>query len=380
MKITSKELKYVLLTAVPLIILLFGGCTVLPDSSPRTIVSSSLPVEMLWQSQVDEAVNQQPFFVDDLVIVSTSRAIYGLDAKPGRQRWTHTTVRQPSPAPMAIAEDKVIYGNNEGKVTILDATTGEMLWQRELREGVNKNIFVTSLIVNEGIVYTASQPTTIVAFDMDTGEAIWSIPDGAQYGIPSRAARLFLDGDNLYVFTTGLHVLEATTGEVKQSNKENIKPEQLFEGRFYGRSWVRETNGLDLVAKLKSPSTRKWEGSCENFIPPYTFTEKYFYAAGRCGGVYALDYKTYRIKWQYRPEVLARSQPALYRGKLFVLFHDGEIHAIDPQTGNNQGVLKTNRELPEYFTTSMGVVANQDILITTFNDKDVWAFCEKPCF
>lgn len=123
-----------------------------------------------------------------------------------------------------------------------------------------------------------------------------------------------------------------------------------------------------------------WESSCENFVPPYTFTEKYFYAVGRCGGMYALDYQMYKIRWEYRPEVLARSQPAIYRDRLYVLFHDGEIHVVDPQTGKNQGILKTNLKLPEYFTTSMGIVANQDIIVTTFNDRDVWAFCESPCF
>ena len=380
MKTTSKELKYFLLSATPLIFLLFGGCTVLSGSPTRTIVSSSLPVEILWQSQVDETVNQQPFITDDLVIVSTNRAIYGLDIKTGQQRWKHSTMRQPSPAPMTIAENKVIYGDHEGKVSVLDTTTGETLWQRELREGINYSIFVTSLIVDDGVVYAASQPTAIAAIDLDMGEFIWSIPDGSQYGIPSRAALLFLDGKSLYVFTTGLHILDAATGEIKGSSSKNTTPDQFFEGRFYGHNWVRETNGLELIATLKSPSTRMWESSCENFVPPYTFTTKYFYAVGGCGGLYALDYQMYKIRWQYRPEVLARSQPAIYRDRLYVLFYDGEIHVVDPQTGNNQGILKTNLKLPEYFTTSIGVVANQEIVVTTFNDRDVWAFCESPCF
>lgn len=223
MKIVSKELKYALFGAAPLIFFLACGCTVLSSSPTRTIVSSSLPVEILWQNQVDEAVNQQPFIADDKVVVSTSRAIYGLDIKTGRQRWKHATVRQPSPAPMTIAKNKVVYGDNEGKVSVLDVTTGEMLWQRELREGVNYSIFVTSLIVNDGVVYAATQPTAIAAFDLGTGEAIWSIPDGSQYGIPGRAARIFLDRDSLYVFTTGLHILDAATGEVKRFSKEKYK-------------------------------------------------------------------------------------------------------------------------------------------------------------
>ncbi len=69
---------------------------------------------------------------------------------------------------------------------------------------------------------------------------------------------------------------------------------------------------------------------------------------------------------------------------MYALFKDGEIHAINIRSGEEEGVLKINHGLLGAVTnaefTSRGIVANEFVIIATFNDKNVWALCEPPCF
>lgn len=348
--------------------------------SPRKIISSSLPAELLWQTRVDEPINIFPVVTDNLVVVATDRAIYGLAIATGQKRWEHIPDHRTSLAP-TISAMKVIYGSRNGQITTLDMTTGEVIWQRKIREAGISDI--TSLVATDELVYVATQPTGIGAIELQSGEIKWWVA-GADHNIPGRAARLFLGDNELYLFTTGLHVLDPLTGVIKRSVPQNIKPAQLVRNRFYASRWVREAKTLNLINELTSPSYQFLKGSCESFRLPYTFSEDQFYAVGQCGGVYALDIKSNQIIWRYREDIGAQSSTDIYEGNLYVLFDDGEIHAIDLQTGQEQGVLKTNLEIPGSVRNasflSRGIVANENVLIITFNDENVWAFCEHPCF
>jgi outer membrane protein assembly factor BamB len=357
--------------------LLSAKIPVSTEVSPRNIVSSSLPAELLWQIEVDESVSTAPIITENIVIVPTRLALYGLDITTGQQLWKYESGPHPSPPPIISTGKSVIYGEGNS-VFALNIETGDIVWQHKIRSND-----VKSIVIGQRTVYVVAQPTQIDALDIDTGKLVWSL-NGYENGIETRGPSLFRRGNDLYLFTTEVHVLNAETGEIKQVIPEDLIPKQLVSDRFYADWWIREAGTLNLIAELEAPNNKSGENSCRNFKAPYAFLGNLFYAVGHCGGVYALDIKSNRIKWRYREDIAGETPIAIYKGRLYVLFDNGEIHAIDPQIGQESGVLKTNREIPGFVSDasflSRGVVANENVLITTFNDKNVWAFCEKPCF
>jgi outer membrane protein assembly factor BamB len=199
-----------------------------------------------------------------------------------------------------------------------------------------------------------------------------------------RATKLFLENNTLYVQTPlRVHLLDASTGEVKESLRNDVVATQLVDGRFYNSTSVRSAKTLREIKHLRSPSTRILDGGCDHFRLPYTFFEEQFYAAGQCGGVFALDLEHYQIQWEYRSEFLAATPTAVYHNRLYALFEDGEIHAINLETGQGEGMLRTTWDLGggayNGDLTSRSVVSNEDIVVVTFNERSVWAFCEMPC-
>ena len=82
------------------------------------------------------------------------------------------------------------------------------------------------------------------------------------------------------------------------------------------------------------------------------------------------------VKWQ-------GGEVRRYQDHLYVLFNDGTIRAIDTKSGEERGVLQTNKRTPGRIRNSdwhaSGLVSNESVLVATFNDQDIWAFCQEPC-
>lgn len=331
-------------------------------------------MDIKWQSEVDEPAARPPMFTTSRIVVLSNRAIYGFDIETGKRHWKRNLSLLPTLIPINATDNMIIYGGQDGQVTAIQAETGKELWQHRLGNRPYNNYDVTSILIdNEDTIYITSQPTAVEALDLQTGQVRWSMTDSAKYNIPGRGARLFLENNQLYLVTTEVHVIDPVSGEVKQAIQENILGvAQLFNGKFYGPNWVRDADTFLLTSRIESPSEREFYDGCSRFEPPYIFSGRLFFALGRCGGVYALDIEDNEIQWKYRSDLIGQSPMTIYREHLYVLFENGEIHIVDPQTGEGQVAIKTGQSLPR--TRAVGVVANQNILVTTFGEKAVWAF------
>lgn len=110
----------------------------------------------------------------------------------------------------------------------------------------------------------------------------------------------------------------------------------------------------------------------------YLFYEDRYFAVNECGGVYALALTDNTVLWKYRPDLSGESPLAKHDQSLYVMFANGEIHAIAPDIGENKGTLITNLRLPGWVEaanfTSRGITSNGFTLIATFNDTNIWGF------
>ena len=118
---------------------------------------------------------------------SADDKVYCLDAKTGRELWTHYTDGPVRLAP-TIQGTRLYVGSDDGLVYCLDAATGKELWQTRIGPsdrripGNGRVISVfpvrTSIIVRDGVLYTTagmfpSEGIHIVALDAATGKERW---------------------------------------------------------------------------------------------------------------------------------------------------------------------------------------------------------------
>jgi outer membrane protein assembly factor BamB len=277
---------------------------------------------------------------------------------------------------MHVIGDLVIYGDNAGYVAALDARTGQFQWRQKV--GGDFGDFISDLTVDNGLVFAVSQPSVVEAFDLASGKRLWSF-DGVRHGIDSRSVQLGVYEDQLYILDPQTHVANQRTGQIEYVLDKDLYGTQWEDGRFFTSDSVLDADTLTLELPLIPPSRKVLYGNCEQYRLPYTVLDNTIYGIGYCGGVYAVDAANARILWEYRPELDGESPTAAFGEYLYVLFRNGDIHAIDLQSGENRGVLDTSPRLANAIVGSLssrGVTTNGEVLIVTFNDGTVLALGE----
>lgn len=377
MKNTDKQLRYKVL--VSLLFLIFFGVACKESSFSKDAISSSLPVKRLWQSQLEVPLSAGPILGYKVIVVQTSAALYGLDKNSGQQLWRHTfNTRQPSPVPIVVKENLLFFGDVNGMVMALDVDSGRIKWQQQHCGKENGYYTITSIVADQEKIYVASQPTAIEAIYLNNGSVSWKYCELNNTIFPPRGARLFIGADKdetVYVVTTEVHVLNRSTGIIEQVFKQNLAgARHLNNKRFYGSDWVRNAHTMELISTLVSPSYKPFYGNCEEFRLPFTFNQNHMYATGRCGGVFALDLNSYNVTESYFQDLDIASPVAMYKNSLYLLTSNGEIYAIDPVAGSDIGVLHTNKGVKNLSASSSGVVSDDEILVVTFGDRDIYVF------
>ncbi len=340
------------------------------------MVSSSLPVDLIWQAELEEPLSARPTLTTKVIITQTSVALYGLDKNSGQPLWKYPfSRRQPSSTPVIAEGDLVVFGEYDGIVTALDAVSGRIIWQRQ---HCGKEYSIESIISDHDRVYVASQPTAIEALNLDNGSISWSHCEINSTVFPSRGAKLFIGEDEkLYVVTTEVHILNLDNGFIEQEFEENLSGvQQLVNERFYGKNWVRDAKTMRIINTLTSPSYIPLHGDCDDFEPPFIFGSDHIYAVGNCGGIFSLDLENFEVSESSLSNLYVLGSVTIYKDMLYALTSNGEIHALDPVFGSSAGILRTNQNVGASIALSYGSISDNEILIITFGDREMYAFKE----
>jgi outer membrane protein assembly factor BamB len=127
-----------------------------------------------WTFTADDQVVAAPAQAGRTVIVATSSgSVYGVDAKTGRQRWHSTSFsrfgrREYFYATPTVAYGRVFIGNADGTVYAYGASSGHLLWARQVGTYV-----YTAAAVWRKTVFVGTWDGTFIALDARTGEPRW---------------------------------------------------------------------------------------------------------------------------------------------------------------------------------------------------------------
>lgn len=173
----------------------------------------------LWQNlthiepRVTDDAAYHPVVIDGFVLFgsSTDDHLYCLHAATGELAWSFAADAPIRYAP-AVADERVYFGSDDGKVRCLSLKTGELIW--DVRLGPNSLLIPgngrmispwpvrTGLIVDRGVVYACAglfptQGTFAVALEGETGAQRWR----SDLGDRSPQGYLLASDTTLYVPT-----------------------------------------------------------------------------------------------------------------------------------------------------------------------------------
>ena len=171
--------------------------------------------EVVWERETRVPLNSVPTIDNGRVfVISDDNELFALNAETGEVLWSYQAIIETasmltSPAP-AVVDDVVIAPFSSGELVALRVQNGGVLWQ----DALSSNARLTPLAslndisggpaVADGYVVATAQSGVMTAFDLRTGQRVWSQPAGS-LSIPLIAADV--------VFTV------TTSGQVAALNK-----------------------------------------------------------------------------------------------------------------------------------------------------------------
>jgi outer membrane protein assembly factor BamB len=272
--------------------------------------------------------------------------IYAVEAETGRQVWKRPT-GGPVPSTPAVANGMVYAGSYDGKFYALNAQTGAIKWKfatggerRFEAKGIHglepKNqtiadqfdVFLSSPVIAQGVVYFGSGDGHLYALDANTGDLKWKFKTGDVI----HASPAYADGV-LYVgsWDSYFYAVDAATGKEKW--------------RFHG--------GED-------PLIHNQVG----FQSSAAVVDGVVYVGCRDSNLYALEAATGKEKWRFNNEMSwVISSPAVAEGKVFFATSDSSLyHVVEAATGKS-----LLRQLDKAYMFSSPTIAGDVVLIGVLN-------------
>jgi len=265
----------------------------------------------------DRVVSSAVWYDNVLYFGSDDGNVYAVDAETGRQLWKRPT-GGPVPATPAVADGRVFVGSYDGKFYALDARTGATAWKfvtggerRFEAKGLHGmqprnqtfadpfDVFLSSPVVAQGMVYFGSGDGHLYAVDAATGELRWKFQTGdVVHASPAYA------GGVLYVgsWDSYLYAVDAATGHEKWRFKSGEDP--LIHNQ---------------VGFQSSP----------------VVVEGVVYTGCRDANLYAIDAASGKEKWRYSTAgSWVVSSPAVSGGKVYFGTSDSSLYLVlDAGTG-----------------------------------------------
>jgi outer membrane protein assembly factor BamB len=138
--------------------------------------SGAAPSKRLWSFDGDGALLTAPIAADGVVVVGSSdRNVYGLDARSGKTLWTGTTGYAFTAAPQIVGAT-VVIGDQGGNIDGFDLKTGKPVWNFGASGAIDNRAVAAG-----GTAYLVSEDHNVYALNAANGQTVW------QYGMDDYA-------------------------------------------------------------------------------------------------------------------------------------------------------------------------------------------------
>ena len=244
---------------------------------------------VVWERETRVPLNSVPTVDNGRVfVISDDNELFAMNAETGEVLWTYQGITETasmltSPAP-AVVDDVVIAPFSSGELIALRVQNGGVLWQDALSSTArltplaSLNDISGGPAVADGYVIATAQSGVMTAFDLRTGQRVWSQPAGS-LSIPLIAA------DVVFTVTTSgqvaaLSKLDGTVHWIQQlenfKNAKKRKERTVWTGPLLAgnRLLVASSKGEVVVIDPSSGSILKEEKvGGPVFVPPVIANE-----------------------------------------------------------------------------------------------------------
>lgn len=289
-----------------------------------------------------------PIIFDQKVMTIDAKGIVkAFDLNKGRQLWkrrlkhANKEARKTSIAGGGLAAfgDKVFATTGFGKVFALSIDDGTIIWEQDIKSPIR-----IAPTVNEDLVIAQTLDNGLYALNINTGEIVWKDKQEAENTIMIGGAA------PAYKPTADLVVAAFSNGQLQAYKASTGTP--------LWSEWLVSTARTDSMADITSVKANP------------IIDETMVFAVGYNSPMIAVDIRTGVKLWQ--KDIAAASQPWSAGKFLFVLTTDGDLAALEKQTGKvvwTTIIPFAQSDEKAGIFASGPVLANDALLVVSSNGK-----------
>ena len=288
-----------------------------------------------WQQDIKQAVTGLQAAYGRVVLSSAKGDIYVLDATTGQPRW-QKNLNAPILAAATQTPERVIVQSNDGKVYGLDAKTGNTVWVFDTPTApLSLRGYASPLVIDDQVI-VAGATGKIFALEAQTGIALWESRVASSNGRSELERMVDVDGQML------------------------VDSEQ----KLYVASYQGQLSALALQNDKKP--TPLWQ---ENLSSYHSLAEGLgsIYAVDASDHIVAFDKQTGQVVWRQKDFAWrGLSQPVTANNLLFVGDKQGYVHIMAQSDGKLLGRLKVKGAVADLaiFNQALWVYSQQGQLTT----------------
>ena len=286
--------------------------------------------KVIWTVESGAEIAAQPLVVDGKIVVANGLGLVRAYSTNGKKLWEFPAGDAVYSSPV-LADGKIAFGCNNGKLYVLDPSTGT---QVSVNEDGTYSVESKPFAVG-GRVYYGAWDQYVRCVNAADGSLAWKqlgegslIEKAKRYFSPADAGPVVAEGkvfiaDRDYMLT----IINADTGERIDAKKAVSATGLSEDGKFV---YLKKTDGN--LEKIDPAGKVIWSAACKLGYVAAAPIEKdgVAYVANGLGLVSAVSAQDGKILWQYRasPDLYVMSSVASDGKRAYVTSFDGMLTAI----------------------------------------------------
>ncbi len=338
---------------------------------------SAPDVTLLWESQLDSAIHLPPVITSQSVIATTSKGIiYNFNRETGQLNWKTNKATRFWDRSLVVHDGKFIAGRSGGILQAHSLTDGKMVWRVDLGVDVQARplvvedtLYVPTTHVGTGLDNDPNGKAVLYAIDGVTGDIKWARKT-ENYALQRPSYRdhiLYVAGsyhDPSIDIDEGGPMRVTALNENGEDTIWEYKAEDGFVKTIYaGDDTVAFVGYQDFINALDRKTGRlRWRLDTGNWTPSLLGADGVIYFGSATTYVYAVSSKSGDLHWQFNIGGGAFNymlgEPVIRNGVLYLLSQQGDIYALEVESGKQIWTLSTNID------ARAGLSVEGDLLIT----------------
>lgn len=313
---------------------------------------------ILYKFKTGGAIYSSASLSGDMVLIGSADSnMYALGKKSGQLLWKFKTNGQVNSTP-CVWNEKIIFNSTDGNIYAVNKKSGILLWNYLTRGEQRYDLwdyYLSSPIVDDGIVYIGSGDSSLYALNAEKGTIIWSYKThGIIHASPIIKDSIIYIGS----YDGCLYALHSKTGKLiwkfkTVGDRYFPKGEIQKAAAWYNNTVIFGSRDYNIYAVDSKTGRGVWNRKEKGgwvIATPLVYNDNIFFGTSDSHKFYNMDAGTGEIKWALQLNMRVYGTASLAYGKITFGCFNGKVFMADPVTGHIQTAFQSEENKKGYYS------------------------------